>query len=424
MVSLLNFVVLLLFDKQELTKHFFGGEATKKRYFVTSLPRYIDPFFFAIFTKNEIMKFNIGDKVKFLNTKGGGIVSKIISPTLVNVMIEDNFEIPTMTSELIRVDPKGKVESMFDEEFGVSRQSSAISRQPSGNSEIKTQNAEPEASDRQSALGNYSFRAKNTPGVYLAFVPHDQKWMVTGMVEIYLVNYTKMDTLYTFFLEGEKKLFGKDYDVLFAGNKILVDTIDRDELLRWTKGIVQIIFFHEEPDRIFMPVSAEFDLSPRRFNDENNYKASQFMEERLLLVSLAQTAALSSIITMEESKMDEEALIRQKALEIKPASLIEKHQTGPREAVVDLHIGELIEDFKDMAPHEILKFQMDYFTRCIESAAERSFRKVTFIHGVGNGSLKSAIMRKVQEYEHAESHLASLAKFGVGAIDVTIKPLK
>jgi hypothetical protein len=370
------------------------------------------------------MKFNIGDKVKFLNTKGGGIVSKIISPTLVNVMIEDGFEIPTVTSEIIKVDQQGKVASMFDEDFGTSRQSSVVSRQSTGNSELKTQNSELEIPDRQTPLGNYSFRAKNTPGVYLAFVPHDQKWMVTGIVEIYLVNYTPMNVLYAFFLEGEKKLFGKDYDVLFAGNKILIDTIDRDELLKWTKGIVQLIFFHENPEKIYMPVSSEFDLSPSRFNDEHNYKASQFMEESLLLVSLAQTAALSTAVSMEESKMDEEALMRQKALEIKPGSLIEKHQIAPREAVVDLHIGEIMEDFKDLTPHEILKVQMDYFTKCIESAVERNYRKITFIHGVGNGTLKSAIMRKVQDYEHAESHLASLAKFGVGAIDVTIKPLK
>src|SRR5512138_614389 len=79
-----------------------------------------------------MMKFNIGDKVKFLNTKGGGIVSKIISPTLVNVMIEDGFEIPTITSEIIKVDQQGKVASMFDEEFPVgSRQSSVVSQQSS-----------------------------------------------------------------------------------------------------------------------------------------------------------------------------------------------------------------------------------------------------------------------------------------------------
>jgi hypothetical protein len=378
------------------------------------------------------MKFNIGDKVKFLNTKGGGIVSKIISPSMVYVMIEDGFEIPTVTNELVKIEPQGKAERMFAEDF----RSPVFTRQKTEDRRQKTEDGDaadrepptadrgPESYDRQSSLGNYSFRAKNTPGVYLAFVPHDQKWMVTGNVEIYLFNYTTSDVLYAFFLEGEKKLFGKDYDVLFAGNKIHIDTIDRDELLKWTKGIVQVILFNEEPEKIFMPVSAEFDLSPRRFNDENNYKISQFMEERLLLVSLAQTAALGSIVTMEESKMDEEALIRQKALEVKPASLIEKHQTGPREAVVDLHIGELIHDFKDLPPHEILKIQLNYFTKCIESAVERNFRKVTFIHGVGNGTLKSAIMRKVQDYEQAESHLASLAKFGVGAIDVNIKPLK
>jgi hypothetical protein len=126
-----------------------------------------------------IMKFNTGDKVKFLNTKGGGVVSKIISPTLVNVMIEDGFEIPTVTSELIKVDPKGKAESMFDEEFPVPGSQFAVrSSQPAGSGSNKIQqpgnweqgtaNADPEANDRQTPLGNYSFRAKNTPGICTA----------------------------------------------------------------------------------------------------------------------------------------------------------------------------------------------------------------------------------------------------------------
>lgn len=388
------------------------------------------------------MKFQIGDKVKFLNTSGGGIVSKIISPTLVNVMIEDGFEIPTLTSELIKVDPKGKVERMFDEDFPVSSQLSAASVRQSSNAsqppkssgpvppdKLQTQNSDNRTQnsglpDRQTPFGNYSFITRNTPGVYLAFVPHDQKWFVTGLVEVYLVNHTAMNALYAFFLEGEKKLLGKDYDVLFPGNKILIDTIDRDELLKWTKGIVQLVFFDDEPEKIYLPVSTEFDISPNRFNDEHNYKSTQFFEEKLLLLSVAQVAGLNSLVSREESKMDEEALVKQKAREIKPASLIEKHQTGPREAVVDLHIGELLENFAHLSPHDILKYQMEYFKRCIESAAERNFRKVTFIHGVGNGVLKAAIIKKVQEYEHAESHLASLEKFGVGAIDVTIKPLK
>jgi hypothetical protein len=378
------------------------------------------------------MKFQVGDKVKFLNEKGGGIVTKIITSSMVNVMVADGFEIPTLTSELIKVDPKGRVESMFDEDFGVRSSQFAVrsshvesSKEPkTGNREPGTANREPEEPDRQTALGNYSFRAKNTPGIYLAFVPHDQKWLVTGIVEIYLINNTAFNILYSFFLEEEQRIIGKDYDVIFPGNKILIDAVDRDHLLKWTRGIVQLILHHEEPEKIFMPVSSAFDITPSRFNKEENYGFSQFFEEKALLISVAQVSALSAVISKEKSHLNEETVAKMKSLEIRPASLIEKHQTSPREAVVDLHIEELMEDHSKMSPHEILKFQMDYFTRCIESAAGKNFRKVTFIHGVGNGVLKAAIIKKLSEYEHAESHLASLAKFGVGAIDVVIKPLK
>ena len=379
------------------------------------------------------MKFQVGDKVKFLNEKGGGLVTKIITSTMVNVMTEDGFEIPTLTSELIKVDPKGKVESMFDEDFGVSRQlvpeSGADPGSAFGNqkSEIKNQQSEippVEEPDRQSALGNFSFRAKNSPGVYLAFVPHDQKWLVTGIVEIYLVNHTPYNILYAFFLEEEKKLVGKDYDVIFPGNKILIDAIDRDELLRWSRGLVQLIFHQDEPGKIFLPVSSDFDITPARFNNEGNYGSSQFFEEKVLLISAAQMTALKTAITRDQAPFAGEEGLKMKSQEVRAAALIEKHQTGPREAVVDLHLEELVENPKLVAPQDALKLQMDYFRRCIESAVDRNFRKVTFIHGVGNGVLKGAIIKKVNEYEQAESHLASLAKFGVGAIDVMIKPIK
>ena len=120
-------------------------------------------------------------------------MTKIITSTMVNVLVQEGFEIPTMTSELIRIDPQGKVESMFDEDFGISRQSAVGSQQ----SDIRNEKSEAESNelDRQTSLGNFSFRAKNAPGVYLAFVPHDQKWLVTGTVEIYLVNNSPFNVL-------------------------------------------------------------------------------------------------------------------------------------------------------------------------------------------------------------------------------------
>jgi len=47
------------------------------------------------------MKFRLGDRVKYLNEHGGGVVSKIVSSNMVYVKDADGFEIPTMTNELV-----------------------------------------------------------------------------------------------------------------------------------------------------------------------------------------------------------------------------------------------------------------------------------------------------------------------------------
>ena len=54
------------------------------------------------------MNFKPGDKVRFLNTTGGGIVVKEINAFMVSVAIEDGFEIPTLTAELVAMEPAGK----------------------------------------------------------------------------------------------------------------------------------------------------------------------------------------------------------------------------------------------------------------------------------------------------------------------------
>lgn len=49
------------------------------------------------------MKFDIGDKVRFLNTTGGGKVVRI-DGKLVYVEDEDGFEIPVLESEVVLIE--------------------------------------------------------------------------------------------------------------------------------------------------------------------------------------------------------------------------------------------------------------------------------------------------------------------------------
>ncbi|MBO4738871.1 MAG: hypothetical protein J5606_04840, partial [Bacteroidales bacterium] len=65
------------------------------------------------------MKFKIGDKVKFLNDIGGGVVTKIISPTMVEVATEDDFTLPMLVSELLFAQSQDLKESVFNQDFQV-----------------------------------------------------------------------------------------------------------------------------------------------------------------------------------------------------------------------------------------------------------------------------------------------------------------
>ncbi|NJM15457.1 MAG: preprotein translocase subunit YajC [Bacteroidales bacterium] len=47
------------------------------------------------------MKFEKGDRVKFLSDTGGGKVAKIVDDNTVLVLIDDGFEIPVKKSEII-----------------------------------------------------------------------------------------------------------------------------------------------------------------------------------------------------------------------------------------------------------------------------------------------------------------------------------
>ncbi|MBP3762544.1 MAG: hypothetical protein J6I49_01540 [Bacteroidales bacterium] len=62
--------------------------------------------------------FKIGDKVKFLNAVGGGVVKRIDGTT---VYVEDDtgFDMPMQPSELIRMaDQEGKAKAFNDESIG------------------------------------------------------------------------------------------------------------------------------------------------------------------------------------------------------------------------------------------------------------------------------------------------------------------
>lgn len=90
--------------------------------------------------------------------------------------------------------------------------------------------------------------------------------------------------------------------------------------------------------------------------------------------------------------------------------------------VVDLHINEINSGYKEMPPHEILKYQFDYFINALEKALSMNYKKIIFIHGIGANTLKNKIYNYLQTHPSIHSfHEADIRKYGYGGVEVKVK---
>ena len=86
---------------------------------------------------------------------------------------------------------------------------------------------------------------------------------------------------------------------------------------------------------------------------------------------------------------------------------------------VDLHINQLTKSTKNMDNYDMLNLQLDTAKRKIEYAISKRISKIVFIHGVGEGVLKSELQRLLNKYP-VKHYDASYKKYGLGATEVYI----
>ena len=116
---------------------------------------------------------------------------------------------------------------------------------------------------------------------------------------------------------------------------------------------------------------------------------------------------------------------------IEPAKLVEKMTsptpkplaTPPKpNAIVDLHIEKLTKDFLAMDNPQMLNLQIQTFENQLENAIVNGMDDITFIHGIGNGTLRTELHRRLGKHPHVRYFEdAQKEKFGYGATKVKVK---
>ena len=352
------------------------------------------------------MKYKVGDKVKFLNEVGGGVIKKILSPTMVEIAMEDGFDIPMPTNEILPAQTDDIKASVFNRDFNVETVS-------------EKEDKEEETFSRESKLQQLSSLQNKQKGIYLAYIPHDQVWLLKDDIDIYLINYTAYEILYSFVLSPQDGEYNNiDYGNVAPYSKVLIQTITRDEIEQWLHGYVQVLFMKENDTAVCMPMHQEFKVKILRFMKKESFSACNFLEEKSVLIHLGEP--MRDMLQNTWKKDDTLLMAGMQPSVKKELSPVDTYQTAQKEAEVDLHIESLVEDHSQYSVSQILEIQKQKIVEIMENAILNHYKKVIFIHGVGNGTLKQELIKILQQYKNIHYFNASMQKYGCGATEVLI----
>jgi len=342
----------------------------------------------------------VGDKVRFLNAVGGGVVKSVINKTMVNVEDYDGFEVPTLISELVVIDNSLTMEP--------ERRSAKREAAPKKEEEVVVK-------EQPKAQPKY-ISGKDTPSCYLAFVPQNENNPVDGELKVYLVNDSNNFVLYNYSHLKNKVYRSVESGKMNPNSKRYLESFTRLDLNDLPDFQFQLLFFREESNKLEAPLVKSLRLNPVKFYRQNSYENTRYFSQSAIVHSLFEPDMETEVAKLTETEISK--IVKEKdepKVEVKRAS-------SPDLVEVDLHIHELLDDTRGLANHEMLEIQLGRFRNEMETAILNGTRRIVFIHGIGNGTLKQELRKELTtKYKKYYFQDASFKEYGYGATMVILK---
>jgi len=343
------------------------------------------------------MNFKPGDKVKFLNEKGEGTVTRIINKMTVGVTVEDGFEIPYVISELVLVSEKN------EERHSVKA--------------IKTS---PPIIEQKQQFKTPVFKVEEEEGVYLGFSPENKNDISRSNINVWLVNHTSYTISFSYSIWNSGSYTMLETGKINPFDVDLVQTIDRKELNDHRNFKVDALFYSEQPHTHQHPISSVIKLKPIKLYKENAFKPNGFIEEKALVFPVYKFSERMASEAYLITDKDLSGMLSQKNKEMVRSKVSKPHAINNplNELEIDLHIEELLEDYSNMSNAEIVQVQLRHFKNALDKAINEHLKKLIVIHGVGNGRLKQEVREILAGYKNLKYFDGSYARYGFGATEI------
>ncbi len=341
----------------------------------------------------------IGDRVRFLNSVGGGIVRSFQNKEIVLVEEEDGFETPVLVRECVVIE-------------SVSKPQANTSSVPSSNPIIIREEPEEEIEVEETKGGDVL-------SVYLAFLPQDEKQLQTTSYDVYLINDCNYFLHYNIATLGlEANCVGQG--VIEPNTKYQFAKLDKDQLNDWERLSVQFTAFKKKAYAQKPAVDVELKINTVKFYKLHSFVENDFFYENALMYTVIEKDSFA-----QEMKIDPKQLKEQMAMKNDQPrrARIERKAVKVNEVIeVDLHIDELLDSTVGMSNADILQYQLEEFHKVLQENRGKKGQKIVFIHGKGEGVLRNEIMKELkQKYGNFYVQDASFKEYGFGATMVTVR---
>lgn len=351
------------------------------------------------------MILRVGDKVRFLNQVGGGRITSVVSKDMVNVETDDGFEVPTMINNLI----VANAPDLYDS--GKSRNTVAPSKPEPASEKKATKPEEPWFSDKNQVAG------KDEQQFFFVLVPEVPSNPPTGNISMYLVNNCNDTVLFRF---TQKTKY--NYETVVAGSaspnsKVYLGLIKPELIADLPVYGFQWLSFRKRSKELESFRQREITLSAVKFYKPNSFITTRFFKVPAMVIQLLENPLKAELEKLSEhdfqqAKEQKDTKRREQPIALPDSDLVE----------IDLHIHELIDNFNNLTNTEMLTVQMNKFHEELAKAINSGVKKIVFIHGVGNGTLKNELRRELQrKYSKYTTQDASFREYGYGATMVILR---
>jgi hypothetical protein len=323
------------------------------------------------------MEFKIGDRVSFLNEKGGGVIVSIKDKQTVVVSEDDGFSTPYLIKKLVKVN---KPVSVIKEDL------------------------------QFPTLGNEAQQ------ISLLFVPKDSNKILDCDFDLQLVNNSGTNFYFELYQFEVDKILLISSGQVAEGMTHLVKSIKREEIEAYCKLKFQCLFNSKKKMNPMQPYHEEVNIKASKFFKTNNFTFSSFVNNMAICIKLADENALS---LLKQKNLDINEQFSDKDFVTLERKSIPNHYLRKDEEV-DLHISEILENQMGMSAIQLLQIQLNLFKKELEKAIQFNYASITFIHGIGKGVLKESILKELSHYKGIKYYPANFQKYGNGATKVEI----